>query len=287
MAILKVKQSDGTWDIVNPITNEVKYIPQTLTDDEKAQARQNIGLTDTYTHAITNKGSAFASGLYKITTNSEGHVTNATAVTKSDITGLGIPGSDTNTASAADNILDGSNSGTVITYAPYTTQQSKLSFDTSTTNPTRTDRLNLNGYLYATKLYSNGSEVLTSQWSAKNIVGASATATTNGSATNPFLNLIENGAVRSKHQINGAGSVSVVSDSSGNITITGTDNDTKVTQAAAITTAGNYPILLGYSTATAAVTNTVNKSSSLTYNPSTGVLTATKIEAIMDDGELH
>lgn len=67
----------------------------------------------------------------------------------------------TDTATAADNILDGSNNGTEITYKPYTSQQSKLSFDTSTTNPTRTDRLNLNGYLYATKLYSGGKEVLT------------------------------------------------------------------------------------------------------------------------------
>lgn len=58
---------------------------------------------------------------------------------------------DTNTATAADNILHGSNNGTQITYAPYAAQQSKLSFDTSTTAPTRTDRLNLNGYLYATK----------------------------------------------------------------------------------------------------------------------------------------
>ena len=48
-----------------------------------------------YTHAVTNKGSAFSSGLYKITTNSEGHVTAATAVAKSDITALGVPGSDT------------------------------------------------------------------------------------------------------------------------------------------------------------------------------------------------
>lgn len=76
---------------------------------------------------------------------------------------------DTNTATAADNILDGSNSGTQITYAPYTSQQSKLSFDTSTTNPTRTDRLNLNGYLYATKLYSGGKEVFTSHQSIKSI----------------------------------------------------------------------------------------------------------------------
>lgn len=49
-----------------------------------------------YQHAVTNKGKAFASGLYKITTNGEGHVTAATAVTKSDITELGIPGSNSN-----------------------------------------------------------------------------------------------------------------------------------------------------------------------------------------------
>lgn len=52
-----------------------------------------------YTHA-TAKGSAFSSGLYKITTNAQGHVTAATAVAKSDITGLGIPAQDT-TYSAA------------------------------------------------------------------------------------------------------------------------------------------------------------------------------------------
>lgn len=47
-----------------------------------------------YDHAIA-KGSAYANGLYKITTNSEGHVTSATAVQKSDITELGIPAQDT------------------------------------------------------------------------------------------------------------------------------------------------------------------------------------------------
>lgn len=53
-----------------------------------------------YQHAQA-KGSAFASGLYKITTNAQGHVTAATAVTKSDITALGIPGQDTNTTYSA------------------------------------------------------------------------------------------------------------------------------------------------------------------------------------------
>lgn len=50
-------------------------------------------LTDTvYTHPSYT---AYTSGLYKITTNSLGHVTSATAVTKGDITALGIPGSNT------------------------------------------------------------------------------------------------------------------------------------------------------------------------------------------------
>ena len=81
-----------------------------------------------------------------ITVNAKGIVT---AISNKTVK---IPASDnTNTATAADNILDGSNSGTQITYAPYAAQQSKLSFDTSTTAPTRTDRLNLNGSLYATK----------------------------------------------------------------------------------------------------------------------------------------
>lgn len=53
-----------------------------------------------YAHAVTNKGSAFSSGLYKITTNSEGHVTAATAVEKSDITALGVPTQDTTYSNA-------------------------------------------------------------------------------------------------------------------------------------------------------------------------------------------
>lgn len=71
---------------------------------------------------------------------------------------------DNNTATAADNILDGSNSGTAITYAPYSAQQTKLSFDTSTNAPTRTDRLNLNGSLYATTY--NVAGYVTLQWNS-------------------------------------------------------------------------------------------------------------------------
>ena len=53
------------------------------------------------------------------------------------------------------------------------------------------------------------------------------------------------------------------------------DTDTKVTQAAAITatTSSNFPVMLGYSTATTAVTNTLNKSAKLLFNTGTGALT--------------
>lgn len=60
-------------------------------------------------------------------------------------------------------------------------------------------------------------------WQAENVVGASATATANAATTNAttFLNLIENGAVRSSHQITGTGKVTVTADATGKVTING------------------------------------------------------------------
>lgn len=51
-----------------------------------------------YMHAFIKRGVAFDKGLYKITTNSEGHVVGATAVTKADLLNLGA-------ASSRDTIL--------------------------------------------------------------------------------------------------------------------------------------------------------------------------------------
>lgn len=51
------------------------------------------------------------------------------------------------------------------------------------------------------------------------------------------------------------------------------NTDTKVQQNAAITTSGEYPVVLAYSTATSKVTNAVNKAAGFTYNPSTKLLT--------------
>ena len=54
-------------------------------------------VVDSDTVYIHPKFAEYANGLYKIAVNGEGHVTNAKAVTKKDITALGIPDKDTNT----------------------------------------------------------------------------------------------------------------------------------------------------------------------------------------------
>lgn len=55
----------------------IEYVPPTIPEHPSFPAR--------------------SSGLYKITVNNQGHVTDVAAVTKADITALGIPGQDTNT----------------------------------------------------------------------------------------------------------------------------------------------------------------------------------------------
>lgn len=50
------------------------------------------------------------------------------------------------------------------------------------------------------------------------------------------------------------------------------NTDTKVTSTTAITTNNAYPIILAYSTTSSGETNTVNKTTTLTYNPSTKAL---------------
>ena len=62
-------------------------------------------------------------------------------------------------------------------------------------------------------------------YSAKNVISNSSTGQSNaGNASNPFLNLIENGAVRSSHQIKGGGSTTVTTDANGNLVISSTNS---------------------------------------------------------------
>lgn len=67
-----------------------------ITADERTKLSGIATGANKYTHPPSAAG-AKTSGLYKIATDANGHVTGATTVTKADITALGIPASDTNT----------------------------------------------------------------------------------------------------------------------------------------------------------------------------------------------
>ena len=83
----------------------VEISPSLALGETSSTAYRGDRGADAYAHAVTNKGTALASGLYKVTTNSEGHVTAGTAVQASDITGLisplGISNGGTGATSAA------------------------------------------------------------------------------------------------------------------------------------------------------------------------------------------
>ncbi len=93
---------------------------------------------EAYDHA-TAKGSAFVSGLYKITTNDEGHVTDATAVVKSDIVNLGIPESDTTYGDMGPATADGAGNRGLVPAPAAGKQMSYLRGDGTWSIPTDTN----------------------------------------------------------------------------------------------------------------------------------------------------
>ena len=94
--------SDGvhTYAELQKIMSDISVVVKTDTDTEYILTiTTSSGSFDTpnlkgngYTHP---KFTEHEAGLYKITVNNEGHVSDATAVTKADITSLGIPAQDT------------------------------------------------------------------------------------------------------------------------------------------------------------------------------------------------
>ena len=102
---LTIKNNDLTGQSIINVADGSDFAIATSGNLSASTTRKSITVpanTDTKVTSAANhygysSGSGKASGLYKITTDDAGHVTGATAVTKSDITDLGIPGSDTNT----------------------------------------------------------------------------------------------------------------------------------------------------------------------------------------------
>lgn len=159
----------GISSATETVVNTDRYVDSASFDDDSTnESSSPIKMTLTRAGSDT---STITANIPKVSSDSAGVVPKGTEVSsQSQLTrflredGTWATPSytvDTNTASAVDNIFKGSNNATAVTYAPYTSQQSKLSFDTSLDEPVRTDRLNLNGYLHATKLYSGGTEVVT------------------------------------------------------------------------------------------------------------------------------
>lgn len=78
-----------------------------MTAADKAKLDGISSGANTYTHPAGSAPSKPV-GLYKISTDANSHIASTTAVTKADITALGIPGSDTNTTYTFANGTDGS-----------------------------------------------------------------------------------------------------------------------------------------------------------------------------------
>lgn len=174
-----------------------------------------------YDHAVA-KGSAFASGLYKITTNAQGHVTAATAVAKGDITALGIPESDTHHTSST--VVGASNAAKANAAAT----NGNVWLNHIENSAVRSAH-NIKGG-GATTVVSDANGVITisstdtnTHYASGTKVGASNTAQSNAAANGTvYLNHIENGAVKDSHAIKSGGATTVACDANGAITISST-----------------------------------------------------------------
>lgn len=84
----------STWNGKASTTVATTSANGLMSSTDKTKIDSIAANANNYTHPSYTAKSA---GLYKVTVDASGHVSAATAVTKADITALGIPGSDTNT----------------------------------------------------------------------------------------------------------------------------------------------------------------------------------------------
>lgn len=195
-----------------------------------------------YTHPTHT---AYSAGLYKVTVDSLGHVTAATAVAKSDITALGIPSTNTTYANF---VKSGSGAKAGLVPAPSTTAGTTkyLREDgTWSVPPDNNTIYNVMGAATADAAGKQGlvpapakgeqSKVLSgagtwvtntgdTHWTTTLFAGAkdakSNAVTTNGNA---YIKLFDNNTARSQLNIKGTGAATVVTDANGVITINATN----------------------------------------------------------------
>ena len=258
----------NTWTLIN--SNEVS---DTTSSDAKTSSEAYVSIAaagtalhnQAYSTIVagvdqgTVKTAASAISATKATQDASGNVITKTYATKTALNNVSSLVGDTAVSSqitnATNNFIKGlSVSGKTVTYT-----KGDGSTGTITTQDTDT------------------------HYAAKNIVGSSSTATANVTAatSNPYLNLVENGAVRSTHRISGSGATTVKTDTSGNITISSTNTTygTATTSANGLMSSSDKSKLDGIATGATKVTVDSALSTSST-NPVQNKLVSTEINSL-------
>lgn len=128
----------------------------------------NLAESRTISHAVPAGAAAKTSGLYKIATDKFGHVTSTAAVTKTDITALGIPATDTNTTYT----FQGASNGFKVTPSNGETQTVIVS-PSIKNNVTKTDATTTAGYI---PKFNNTTGVIENGYSVQTTLASSSTA---------------------------------------------------------------------------------------------------------------
>lgn len=128
----------------------------------------NLAESRTISHAVPAGAATKTSGLYKIATDKFGHVTSTAAVTKTDITALGIPATDTNTTYT----FQGASNGFKVTPSNGETQTVIVS-PSIKNNVTKTDATTTAGYI---PKFNNTTGVIENGYSVQTTLVSSSTA---------------------------------------------------------------------------------------------------------------
>lgn len=140
----------------------------TITGTDGLSGGGNLAESRTISHAVPAGAAAKTSGLYKIATDKFGHVTSTAAVTKTDITALGIPATDTNTTYT----FQGASNGFKVTPSNGETQTVIVSPNIKN-NVTKTDATTTAGYI---PKFNNTTGVIENGYSVQTTLASSSTA---------------------------------------------------------------------------------------------------------------
>lgn len=212
-------EADSKIDTLTLVAgSNVTLSPDDATDGITISSKDTIYTHPTYTSKI--------SGLYKITVDGTGHVSAATVVAKSDITALGIPGSDTDTHYTSKNVV-GSSTATSNTTTALTNGNVYL-------NSVE------NGAVTSThKISGSGATTVTTDTSGNIVISSTDNNTIYDAATSSTLGLVKSGT-------------DITVDSSGNVSVKDNSHNHTVSNISDLTaTAAELNVLDGITASTA------------------------------------